>query len=65
MDIAKIRKKALSKDAGEQKPGEKPVSGPAEDENREDKKEQAVVEEKGAPAGRNACRRNCGQVIGQ
>ncbi len=52
MDIAKIRKKALSKDAGSkpmEKLGEKPVSGPAEDDNREDEKKQAVVEEKGAP----------------
>ncbi|MFZ2196657.1 MAG: chemotaxis protein CheW [Thermodesulfovibrionales bacterium] len=52
MDIAKIRKKALSKDAGSkpiEKLGEKPVSGPAEDENREDAEEkQAVVEAKDA-----------------
>ena len=48
MDITKIRKKALSKDAGS-KPVEKPVSGPAEDEKKEDKKELAVVEEKDAP----------------
>jgi len=52
MDIAKIRKKAHSKDAGSrpmEKPGEQPVSGPAEVEKREDEKGQAVVEEKGAP----------------
>ena len=51
MDIAKIRKKALSKDSGSkpvEKLGEKPVSGPAEDEKREDEEKQAVVEEKGA-----------------
>lgn len=50
MDIAKIRKKALSKDAGGkpiEKIGEKPLSAPAEDDNREDEKKQAVVEEKG------------------
>jgi len=47
MDIAKIRKKAHSKDAGS-KPVEKPAAGPAENEKREDEKEQAVVEEKGA-----------------
>ena len=51
MDIAKIRKKALSKDAGRkpvEKLGEKPVSAPAGDEKREDQEKQAVVEEKGA-----------------
>ena len=50
MDIAKIRKKAHSKDAGS-KPevGEKPVSGPAEDEKKEVEKEQAAVEVKDAP----------------
>ena len=47
MDIAKIRKKAHSKDAGS-KPVEKPVPGPAEDGNGEDEKKQEVVEEKGA-----------------
>ena len=51
MDIAKIRKKALLKDAGSkpiEKLGEKPVSGPAEDEQREDEEKQAVVEAKDA-----------------
>jgi purine-binding chemotaxis protein CheW len=51
MDIAKIRKKALSKAAGSkplEKLGEKPVSGPAGDEKREDEEKHAVVEEKGA-----------------
>ena len=43
MNSAKIRKKALSKDAGN-KPEEKPVSGPAEDE-----KKQEEVEVKDAP----------------
>ena len=47
MDIAKIRKKAHSKDAGS-KPVEKPVSGPTENEKTEDEKQQAVAEEKGA-----------------
>jgi purine-binding chemotaxis protein CheW len=47
MDIAKIRKKALSKDA-DSKPVEKPVSGPAEIEKREDEKEQEKVEVKDA-----------------
>ncbi len=58
MDIAKIRKKALSKDAGskpmeelEEKPAEKSSTGPAEDEKREAEKGQAVVDEKGAPQG--------------
>ena len=46
MDIAKIRKKAHSKDAGS-KPVEKPVPGPAEDINSQDEKKQEVVEEKG------------------
>jgi purine-binding chemotaxis protein CheW len=48
MDIAKIRKKALSKDA-DSKPVEKPVSGPARVEKREDEKEQEEVEVKDAP----------------
>lgn len=51
MDIAKIRKKALSKDAGSkpvEKLREKPVSGPAGDEKRESEEKQAVVEEKDA-----------------
>jgi len=48
MDIAKIRKKALSKDAGS-KPVEKPVPVLAEDDIRKDEKKQEVVEEKGAP----------------
>jgi purine-binding chemotaxis protein CheW len=47
MDIAKIRKKALSKDAGS-KPAEKPLPCPAGDEKREDEEKQAVVEEKEA-----------------
>ena len=48
MDIAKIRKKALSKEAAQEKPveklQEKPVPGPAEDE-----KEKGAVEESVAP----------------
>ena len=47
MDIAKIRKKALSKDAGS-KPVEKPVPGPEEVEMKEVQKEQAAVEVKEA-----------------
>jgi len=46
MDIAKIRKKAHSKDSGS-KPVEKPVKGPAEDDNRGDEKKQVVVGGKG------------------
>jgi len=52
MDIAKIRKKALLKAAGGkpiEKLGEKPLSGPAEAEKREDEKEQETVEVKDAP----------------
>ena len=48
MDIAKIRKKALSKEAAQEKPAEKlqekPVPTSAEDE-----KEQGAVEESVAP----------------
>ena len=52
MDIAKIRKKAHSKDAGSkpmEKLGEKPASGPAEAEKKEVEKQQAAVEVKEAP----------------
>jgi len=48
MDIAKIRKKALSKDAGK-KSVEKPEAGPAEEQKREAAKEQVVAEEHKAP----------------
>lgn len=47
MDIAKIRKKAHSKDAGS-KPVERPAPGPAEVEKKEVEKEQAAVEVKEA-----------------
>jgi purine-binding chemotaxis protein CheW len=48
MDIAKIRKKALSKDV-EKEPGEKPVTAPEGDDKREDGKEQVVAEEHKVP----------------
>jgi len=48
MDIAKIRKKALSEDA-EKKPVKKPEAAPAEEQQREAGKEQAVAEEHEAP----------------
>ena len=51
MDIAKIRKKALSKDTG-QKPDEKmPVSAPAEEERKEPQEEPGAVEAAGVPGG--------------
>jgi purine-binding chemotaxis protein CheW len=45
MDIAKIRKKALSKDTGQRPPGKAPVPGPGEEERKEPETEPAAAEE--------------------
>jgi hypothetical protein len=63
MDIAKIRKKALSKDTGQRPPEKEPVPGPGEEERKEPETEPAAAEEIDAAPGEMLARTAAGDEL--